>query len=145
MNTLLVVLGFAVGAPALKDKESPPSIVGEWDVESISTNGNPAGIRNMLRYTFTSDGKWLIHRGGQELPLAGGTRSFNQDGKANPPSVDLLTTANAGGGTQFNGIFKIDGDTLTICGTRSKAAERPKTFEPGAGITIYVLKRIKKE
>jgi uncharacterized protein (TIGR03067 family) len=146
MNNMIFVVALAVGAPALKEApKRDASVVGEWDVESVSTNGNPGGGTKGLRYTFTPDGNWLIHRDGQELQIAGGTRAFTQDGKSSPPAIDLVTSRGAAGESRLIGIYKLEGATLTICGTRTKDAERPKTFEPGAGITIYTLKRAKKE
>src|SRR4051794_18181218 len=146
MNTTLVLgVALGLGAPALKDPpKKDASVVGEWEVESVGMNGPPTGVGGLLRYTFTADGKWLIFKAGQELPLAGGTRTFTQDPKPNPPAVDLVTTRpGAAAERRLLGIFKVEGDTLTICGTRTKGAERPKTFEPGPGITFYVLKRAK--
>ena len=147
MGTTLLGLALAVGAPALKDRETAPSLVGEWEVESIGTNGNPnAATTAGLRYTFTEDGKWLIHRNGKET-APGTSRGYTADPKRKPPGVDLLSNTAAANGSRLVGIYKVEGDTLTICGTRVKGADRPTTFEagPGSGRTVYVLKRAKKE
>jgi uncharacterized protein (TIGR03067 family) len=146
VNVVLLGLALGLGAPALKDKEKPPTIVGEWEVESITTNGRQSAVGGGLRYTFTVDGKWLIHRDGIESsPTI--NRGFTADAKPNPPTVDLTTSRPGGPESRLIGIYKVDGDTLTICGTRAKGADRPTRFEAptGSGITIYVLKRSKKE
>jgi uncharacterized protein (TIGR03067 family) len=146
MGTVLLGLAVTVGAPALKDKEKAPSLVGEWEVESITTNGNPSATTAGLRYTFTADGKWVIHRNGKETsPTI--SRGFTADPKPNPPTVDLVSNTNAANGSRLLGIFKVEGDTLTICGTRTKGADRPTKFEApeGSGLTLYVMKRAKKE
>jgi uncharacterized protein (TIGR03067 family) len=147
MNTVLLGLAVAVGAPALKDKDKAPAIVGEWVVESVANNGAPAGVGGGLRYTFTADGEWLIHREGKELPLVGATRGYTVDPKPNPPAVDLVTSRAAGGESRLLGIFKVEGDTLTICGTRAKGGDRPTKFDApeGSNLTVYVLKRVKKD
>lgn len=146
MGTTLLGLALAVGAPALKDKDTAPSLVGEWEVQFVTVNANQPTKSTGLRYTFTDDGKWLIHRDGKE-PAAGIGRGFTVNPKANPPAVDLITNTAAANGTRLLGIYKVEGDTLTIYGTRSKGAERPTKFEDpeGSGNTLYVLKRLKKE
>jgi uncharacterized protein (TIGR03067 family) len=146
VNVVLLGLALGLGAPALKDKEKAPSIVGEWEVESITSNGTQSPAGSGLRYTFTEDGKWVISRNGKETsPTI--TRQFVSDVKPNLPTVDLVTARPGGPETRMVGIYKIDGDTLTICGTRAKGADRPTRFEApeGSGNIIYVLKRPKKE
>ena len=146
MSALFLGLALTAGAPALKDKEEPPTPEGEWEVQSVTSNGGQSAVAPGLRYTFTADGKWLIHRNGKETS-PGLARGFTTNPKANPPSVDLFTNTAAANGSRLIGIFKIDGDTLTICGTRTKGAERPTKFEApsGSGNVLYVLKRAKKE
>jgi uncharacterized protein (TIGR03067 family) len=146
MTATLLGLALAVGAPHLKDTEKAPTIVGEWEVETITTNGRKSAVGNGLRYTFTADGKWLIHRDGKETsPTI--NRGFTADAKPNPATVDLTTSRPGGPENRLIGIYKVDGDTLTICGTRAKGADRPTRFEApeGSGNTMYVLKRARKE
>lgn len=144
--TVLLGLAFAVGAPNLKEKEKSPSLVGEWSVESITVNGNQTVSAPGLVYTFTDDGKWLIRRNGKET-APNVTRGFETDPKPNPPTVDLITNTAAAAGTRLMGIYKVEGDTLTICGTRVKGTGRPSKFEAGEGTgnTLYLLKRVNKE
>ena len=144
--TVLLALALGVGAPNLKDKEKAPSLIGEWEVESVGTNGNPIAATPGLRYTFTVDGQWLIHRNGKET-APGTNRAFEFDLKRNPPTVDLLSNTKLANTSRLLGIYKIEGDTLTIVGTRAKGVERPTKFDvtEGSGMTVYVLKRAKKE
>jgi len=67
------------------------------------------------------------------------------DAKPDPPTVDLVSNTAVNNGLRLVGIFKVEGDTLTICGTRQKGADRPARFESPAGsqFAIYVLKRAK--
>src|SRR4051812_16883520 len=138
-TTLLLALSLA--APNLKDKpKAEPSVVGEWEVESITVNGRQSTTTPGLNYVFTKDGKWQIFRDGQETS-ATLARGFTMDAKASPPTVDLITNTAAANGSRLEGIFKVEGDTLTICRTRQKGAERPTKFESpeGSQITLYVL------
>jgi hypothetical protein len=65
----VLALALAPAAPALKDrpKDNDRSPVGEWAVESVTLPGAPRPTSTGLRYTFTADGRWLIHRNGQEV------------------------------------------------------------------------------
>lgn len=146
MNSVLLGLAVAVGAPNLKDKEKAPSLVGEWEVESITSNGTQTNTGSGLRYSFTEDGKWLISRNGKEMSPAI-HREVTTDPKPDPPTVDLVTARPGGPESRMIGIYKIEGDTLMICGTRTKGGDRPTKFEApeGSGNILYVLRRPKKE
>jgi uncharacterized protein (TIGR03067 family) len=146
MNTLLLGLSLTIAAPALKDPpKKTDTIVGEWEVESLTMGGQPSTTTG-LKYTFTADGQWLIHRDGQVIGVAA-NRGFTMDNKTTPPSVDLISNTKAANMLRLQGIFKVEKDTLTICGTRQQGAERPTKFESpeGSQIVIYVLKRVKPE
>src|SRR5215211_3796247 len=128
MGTVLLGLALTVGAPALKDKDKAPSLIGEWEVESIGTNGAQTATTPGLRYTFTDDGQWLIRRNGKDTsPTIG--RGFTVDPKRNPPAVDLVTNTKVANPSRLLGIYKVEGDTLTIVGTRAKGADRPTKFD----------------
>jgi|SRR5262245_33755765 len=142
--TLLLGLSLALGAPALKDPpKKEPAIVGEWVMISTGTAGNvrpyPGGE---LIYEFTADGKWLIRRTGKEL--AAPNRGYKADTKVNPPSVDLITDTTRSDQTRREGIYKVEGDTLTMYLAGVKQP-RPASFEAAAEAPniIYVLKRKK--
>jgi uncharacterized protein (TIGR03067 family) len=147
---LLFATALGVAAPALKEKPKPElDVVGEWQVESITTNGRKSTTAPNLVYSFTKEGKWLILRDGEETKTTL-DRRFEFDAKAAKPTMDLITSA-VNPNTRLRGIFKIEGDTLTICGIRATAgpgeqAPRPTTFESaeGSGASLYVLKRVKK-
>jgi uncharacterized protein (TIGR03067 family) len=146
MNSVLILgVTLALSAPALKDrpKKADQTIVGEWEVTSITLPGGRASASSGLRYTFSADGRWLIHRKGEELA---GNRGYAMDPKAVPPAVELITGTAAANPARRLGIFKVERDTLTICAAKSRDA-RPTSFDPAAkdGVTLYVLERVKKK
>jgi uncharacterized protein (TIGR03067 family) len=144
MNAVLVGLALAVSAPALKDRPKNPDLVGEWIVESTTINGTtraPGGEE--LVYEFTKDGLWIIRRGDKEM--ASPNRGYTIDSKASPPHVDLMTNTARPDTTRREGIFKVEGNTATLCVAAAREP-RPTTFESSIGNrdTIYVLKRKKR-
>ena len=142
--TLVLGLAVGIGAPALKDrpKKADQTVIGEWEVASITLPRGRASASSSLRYTFTADGKWLIYRHGEELT---GDRGYAMDPKADPPALDLITSTAAANPARRLGIFKVERDTLTICAAKARDT-RPTGFDPAAqeGVTLYVLKRVKK-
>ena len=142
--TLLLGAALALGAPALKDPpKKPHNIVGEWVVESAMTAGKArpqAG--DPLKYVFTADGKWIVYRG--ERKLTGDQRGYVTDAKKDPPTIDLTIDVADQETRKTLGIFKVEGDTLTLCIGRING-DRPKNYEatPEAPATLYVFKRVK--
>ena len=88
--------------------------------------------------TFGADGKYETRAPGGDAKVSG---TFTFDPKKDPPELDVTEPANAG--KVSPSIYKIDGDTLTICS--STDGERPKAFDAPAGskFVLLVLQRIK--
>ena len=138
-----LALSLPLAAPALKDKAPRgPTIVGDWVAVKLVANGQEDGSAPAVRYGFTADGQWPGTRDGKPLPGPG--RSYALDPKANPPAIDLTFDPAKGDQGKLFGIYELKGDTLTIC-MGSAGQPRPATFEPGAGRTLIVLKRVKKD
>ena len=132
----------AVGAPGDKEapKKGPPSIVGEWDGEKAVRGGQERPIPDGgVKATFTADGK-LIFKEGNKDPEEG---SYKVDAKKDPAEIDLTPPREDG---TLIGIYKIDGDTLTICLSEKGSADRPTKFESpdGTNIMLVTMKRVKK-
>src|SRR5688572_13898359 len=98
--TLLLALALSPAAPALKDKPAnAPRLVGEWKVRLVALPSQAPSFQSGLRYTFTEDGRWLIHRYGKESE---GARTYTVDPKANPPWIDLIVTHASGRPARFS-------------------------------------------
>jgi len=141
---LLIGLTLGISAPAPKD---PPkkdvNIVGEWVVESQMSGWAPIKSPAGLTFEFTSDGKWVIHRdraGAKTAP----PRNYTVNSNTDPPTFDIVSQS---GSPLALGIYKVEGDTLTICFASPAEEERPKTFESADGSRnmLIVLKRVKKK
>jgi uncharacterized protein (TIGR03067 family) len=96
--------------------------------------------------TFTDDGKLVIKEGGREKPEGA---TYKVDAKKTPAEIDLIPPPGKKDPV-MQGIFKIEGDTLTICFMGAEAggaaAPRPTKFESpeGSMSMLIVLKRAKK-
>jgi hypothetical protein len=83
----LLAVPLVVAAPIAKDapKKEPPSLVGEWVLETRTAGGvpgTPFALSGALRYTFTADSECVVSTGRGVPP---GRYSFAADPKADPP------------------------------------------------------------
>jgi uncharacterized protein (TIGR03067 family) len=141
MPLLHLMLAVVLAAPAAKDgKKDAPPIVGEWAAESAVANGKPDNPPPGTTWTFTADGKSILTIGG----VIGSTESkYTTDAKKDPPWIDVEQGPK---GAPFKGIYKVDGDTLTLC-VDATVGERPTKFVSSAGskALLITLKRVKKK
>ena len=130
---LVGLTGIAISAPGVKDapKKDLP-IVGEWLVLSI--DGQKA-IPTVCE--FQTDGSLIIST---QFGTAESSFRWKYEvaEKYAPARVDMTA-----GDTLHEGIFKIEGERLTIC-WREGRGKRPKEFgEKGA--TLEVFERVKRK
>ena len=140
MNVTLALV-FALGAPGLKDPPAKPNpLVGEWVQVSVALAGKTR-TDSAYRYEFTADGKWLRHFRDKKLQ---GDSQYSIDLKADPSAIDLKTRADW---PSIQGIFKVEGDTLTIAEAQDGRTVRPTDFEipKDSKVAVYVFKRVKKD
>jgi uncharacterized protein (TIGR03067 family) len=142
---LLIGVALAIVAPAPKEppKKEPPSLVGEWVPESAVHGGKPHPHEPGATITFTTDGKCLLKEGKAGMR---DEMTYRIDSKKNPPEIDLAETdAGMKGPQPMPGIYKIEGDTLTICLALNQ--KRPTEFASPAGsdLMLIILKRAKKD
>jgi uncharacterized protein (TIGR03067 family) len=137
---VLLSLAIAMAAPASKDppKKDPPALVGEWAAESAVEQGRAIALPPGTGWVFTADRKSV-------LTLGGAAGSFEATYKADatkaPAEVDV---SDGPKGKPLRGIFKVEGDTLTVCLVEGDA-DRPTAFESAAGskTILITLKRVK--
>jgi uncharacterized protein (TIGR03067 family) len=142
--SMLTGLALLVAAPGPKDApKKEPTIVGEWVGEKAVAGGMDLPIpQGGIIFNFTADGKLNVREPGSGKAEEGG--SFKIDSKKAPPEIDLIPPEGRDQPTML-GIYKIDGDTLTLC--LQMGSERPTKFESPAGTMTMVMTfhRVKKE
>ena len=135
-----VLLALAVAAPAPKPSPKVDNpLVGTWELESATFFGTPVPDLKMTM-KFTADGGYE-----SSTSQAGRTRSeagtYARDPKPDPHHLNLAEPG-AEGRTTLS-IYKVGGDTLTICS--GDKTTRPTAFEaPGGAVQVLmVFKRVK--
>lgn len=147
-SALLIGLALTVAAPAPKEtpKKEAPGIVGSWNLEKAELGGMalpvpPGAGLGDLSLTFNEDGTVIATKGGKQEP---DKTTYTHDAKKSPAEIDISETRGMGKDMIIKGIYKIDGETLTLC--MSPLGERPTKFESPAGAQIIMMtfKRMKK-
>lgn len=138
----LLFVPVAEAAPRIKDKSPPaPSIVGEWVRVGHTKAGTPVAPDHEPHHQlFKADGGWEYTYGPRQKSPAGMT--YATDPKQSPPAIDI--SQNSGIPPNWRGVYKVEGDTLTLC-LVTGGGDRPKNFESSADrpTTVWVFKRVK--
>jgi uncharacterized protein (TIGR03067 family) len=127
----------AVAAPQLKEPPAPPIPEGRWAVERYQCDGNVRDESAMAGYV-------LVHtRTTATLELHGretGTERVSWSESRGVGQVDFTSDRRAG---VKRGIWKRDGDTLTLCES-AWDGDRPTEFTAprGSGRSLWVLRRV---
>jgi uncharacterized protein (TIGR03067 family) len=140
--SLLLTLAVAVGAPGPKDDpKRAASLEGEWAAEKLVDGGRERD--RPIRFTFGPDGKFAVREGNREKAEEG---SYKADPGKDPAEVDIMPPEGRTA-PPILGIYKLDGDTLTLCVVKGGKADRPARFESpdGSRVMLITLKRQKKD
>jgi len=134
----------AVGFLAADDpkKDDADSLKGKWSAVSISMAGQPAPDDFVKGFKFTLDDKTYTNLIGDEVVEEG---DYKIDASKSPKTIDFDIKKGQDQGKKQLGIYKIDGNKLTIVAATAGSDERPKAFkvEPGSQLLEVVLEKVK--
>jgi uncharacterized protein (TIGR03067 family) len=134
-------------APQEKGPANGAPLQGAWNLHSLQIDMHPGNVITLQADELGLDCHLLIMKdrciadlGKGELEL-----DYQLHPDAKPPAIDLILTAGHDKGRIFRGIYKLDGDTLTICRPSAVQKQRPMTFavKQGSGLMLTVWKRKK--
>jgi uncharacterized protein (TIGR03067 family) len=140
---LSAILLLGADSPADSAKKDLERMQGRWSVQQAQRDGKdaPATVRDGM--TVKIDGNKLVISEAENAREE--TAEMTLDPGKSPATVDFKLLRPGDNENAF-GIYKIDGDTLSICWTKHDGA-RPEQFETkaGTGQVLFVLKRAVKK
>jgi len=145
MNRVYVVavVLFACVAPATADDKADKekeykALKGEWKTEKATMAGSDAtATLKDLELSILDDGRYASKLGDQK-----DEGKFTFDPKAEPKS--MVINPDKGQVKELKAIYKLDGDTLTVCYDRS-GKETPKKFESTAENKLLLVEYKRKK
>ena len=136
-----VCIGLFLSAATAQEAKKEASIVGEWNGEKAVRGGKERPVpEGGVIFTFTADGKFSVNEGKRGEKDVG---EYKVDAKKNPPEIDITAPKEE---RKMLGIYKVEGNTLTLCFSDDKDAGRPTKFESpdGSRTMLITFKRAKK-
>jgi uncharacterized protein (TIGR03067 family) len=136
----VAVLLVVAATPARDARKELEKLQGEWVGVSVEEKGKkiPGESAKKLKLTIKGE-KWLVRFGDKQV----GDATFKIDPSKDPKRIDM-TFKVEGDDLDSYGIYKLDGDTLTLRRAGDKA-ERPKEFKgKNDRYNFEVWKRVKK-
>ncbi len=135
---IVVVLAFGVGFAA-EDKKAV-KLEGTYLIVGVEASGEKVPAEFITKQpeaerTITIKGdKMMVMKNGKEDPA-----TFKIDTSKTPAEI-TITSKKDGKDETAHGIFKLDGDTLTICaGEANTPADRPKEFKTAKDSKTMIL------
>jgi uncharacterized protein (TIGR03067 family) len=139
--TLGLCAGLLTAAPGPKeDKDEIKKFEGDWTFVSWEHSGQklPNEVLEITKWSV-KDGKYKFEMGENEEE---GTIKIDAGKK--PATLDFDITSGNDKGKKQAGIYKIDGDTMTICLARPGDDKRPTEFkstEEDGNILVTIKKK----
>jgi uncharacterized protein (TIGR03067 family) len=141
---LLSIALFADAPKVAPDKDALAKLQGKWQQSREEHGGKSVPAKALVGTTLEIAGVQATQRDGDDSNE--GTKITGLDPKAKPASIDLEITKGDDKGKTVAGIWKLDGDKLSICVAEPGKA-RPTEFagKEGTGHTLLVFEKLKKK
>ena len=115
------------------------ALVGKWKLEKAELGGKDIlALFKDLKFEIPESGKYKLEFGGQK-----DEGTFTVDPSKKPAEMDITGVEGANKGKTIKAIYKLDGDTVTICYGLG-GGDRPTKFETKEG-TMQFLAVYKRE
>jgi uncharacterized protein (TIGR03067 family) len=137
---MVSVFGLRSAASA-QDKKELAKLEGKWESVSVTVDGKsqePEELKDRFA-VIKGDKVTFLYKDKER-----GTATQKIDSSKSPAQIDFTYEDGPAKGSTLKGIYKIEGDTLTMClGGLNK--DRPTEFasKPGSGNILIVQKRTK--
>jgi uncharacterized protein (TIGR03067 family) len=133
------IAGIVAGSHGVASEQDRGELRGRWTAVRAEQDGREAAdiVGHLL---VIEDGRFRIQEKGETIYE--GTLGLDQS--ASPGAIDFRHTGYSPRGKTWRGIYKIDGDTLTICDNAGDMQKsRPMSFDtrPDSGRVLVVFKR----
>src|SRR5262245_55211645 len=138
MYTCLLIGSFLAMGAAQPEIQALQEIQGTWIFKSGSMNGEQIKLpqRGLWRFTFDSEHRLLIRKTGEANLLA----RFTADSKKLPKEIDVtIPMRNGPGHTMGSGIYKAEGELLTLVLPSTDPLKRPGTFDPKQKVILMTF------
>jgi uncharacterized protein (TIGR03067 family) len=124
--------------PRADSDKTEEKIQGTWLLDRVETDGKQVQDPKYEGATATFD-KGKVRTVDKDETKEG---EYKIDASSNPKSIDLVYKPKKGGEYLFRGIYRLEGDVLTLC-LVGPEGERQKEFvtKPGQGQYLQVWKR----
>jgi uncharacterized protein (TIGR03067 family) len=122
--------------PAGQDQDK---LQGAWGLVALEVNGQPVAMEKLKEARLEIRGEKYGFRLGETVL----EMTYQLHSGKKPKAIDLTIASGRSKGKTFFGIYKLEGDTYTICRPVGPGKERPTAFatSPGSGLMLVVWKR----
>ncbi len=131
-----LIAGLALAAADPEAKKDEDRLQGTWKVASIENDGKKLDPKTFAEWKLVVAGNKMTALDGKEVM---DDHVFHLDAAAKPPAIDLTLLTGAKKDQTMQGIYRLEGDTLTVCVNEPGKKERPKEFGAPAGGSFMLL------
>jgi uncharacterized protein (TIGR03067 family) len=138
---ILATVSVPADAPADAAKKELENLQGHWVMTSLEINGERIAAERFQNSRLEIKGDHYTINTGKGTHEA----IITIDPTKNPKTIDMKLADGDNKGETAEGIYKLEGDTLTICRPRLPPRPRPTEFstKPGTDCFLVVWKREK--